>query len=88
VQKGGSISDEDYPSSSIRNEEAGTSVATFTIGPDGKVGSCSASGASATLDAETCKLILRRFRYKPAMGADGQPMSETKTQRVTWRLPK
>jgi periplasmic protein TonB len=88
VQKGGSISDEDYPPSSIRNEEAGTTSATFTIGPDGKVTSCSASGASPTLDAETCKLIQRRFRYKPALGADGQPMSETKSQRVTWRLPK
>ncbi|MEQ1548305.1 MAG: energy transducer TonB [Chakrabartia sp.] len=88
VQKGGSISDDDYPPSAQRNEESGTTTATFTIGPDGKVASCNASGASSTLDAETCKLIIRRFRYKPALGADGQPMSETKSQRVTWRLPK
>jgi protein TonB len=88
VQRGGSISDEDYPSSSIRNEEQGTSVATFTIGADGRVVACNASGASPTLDAETCKLIMRRFRFKPARGADGQPMEETKSQRVTWRLPK
>lgn len=88
VQRGGSISDEDYPSSSIRNEEAGTSVATFTIGTDGKVASCNASGASAALDAETCKLIIRRFRYKAALDTAGSPISETKTQRVTWRLPK
>ena len=88
VQKGGSISDEDYPSSAVRAEEAGTSVATFTIGPDGKVGSCNANGAGGTLDAETCRLIIRRFRYKPALDAGGSPMSETKTQRVTWRLPK
>ncbi len=88
VQRGGSISDEDYPPSSIRNEEAGTSIATFTIGTDGKVVSCNASGASATLDAETCKLIMRRFRYKAAKDGSGQPIAETKTQRVTWRLPK
>jgi hypothetical protein len=87
-QRGGSISDEDYPSSSIRNEEAGTSVATFTIGTDGKVTSCNASGASPTLDAETCKLIIRRFRFKPALDTSGQPIAETKSQRVTWRLPK
>jgi protein TonB len=88
VQRGGSISDEDYPSSSIRNEEAGTSVASFTIGTDGKVTACSASGASPTLDAETCKLIMRRFRFKPALDASGSPVEERKTQRVTWRLPK
>ena len=88
TQRGGSISDEDYPPSSIRNEEAGTSVARFTIGTDGKVTSCNASGASPALDAETCKLILRRFRYKPAKDETGNPIEETRTQRVTWRLPK
>lgn len=88
VQRGGSISDEDYPPSSIRNEEAGTAVARFTVGTDGRVTECSASGASPALDAETCKLIIRRFRYKAALDANGSPIAETKTQRVTWRLPK
>ena len=88
TQRGGSISDEDYPSSSILNEEAGTSIATFTIGTDGKVTACNASGASPTLDAETCKLIIRRFRFKAALDTSGQPIAETKSQRVTWRLPK
>lgn len=88
VLRGGSISDEDYPPAAVRNEEAGTSVATFTIGTDGRVGSCNASGASASLDAETCKLIIRRFRFKTALDASGQPIAETRTQRVTWRLPK
>jgi protein TonB len=88
IQRGGSISDEDYPSSSIRNEEQGTAVATFTVGTDGRVVACRASGASATLDAETCKLIMRRFRFKPAKDASGQPIEESRSQRVTWRLPK
>lgn len=88
VQRSGSISDEDYPPAAQRNEESGTAVATFTVGTDGRVQSCNASGASASLDAETCKLIIRRFRYKPATDASGQPIAETKTQRVTWRLPK
>jgi periplasmic protein TonB len=88
VLRGGSISDEDYPPAAVRNEESGTAVATFTIGTDGKVASCNASGASASLDAETCKLIIRRFRFKPALDASGQPIAETRTQRVTWRLPQ
>jgi protein TonB len=88
IQKGGSISDDDYPSSSIRNEEAGTSIARFTIGTDGRVGDCNASGASPALDAKTCELIIRRFRFKPALDASGSPIAQTKSQRVTWRLPK
>jgi periplasmic protein TonB len=88
VLRGGSISDEDYPPTAIRNEEAGTSVASFVIGTDGKVTSCNASGASPSLDAETCKLILRRFRFKPALDASGQPIAESRSQRVTWRLPQ
>ena len=88
VQKSGAITDDDYPSSSQRNEESGTSVARITIGTDGKVTDCSASGASPALDAKACELIIRRFRFKPALDASGSPIAETKTQRVTWRLPK
>jgi len=83
-----SITNDDYPSSSIRNEEQGTSVATFTVGTSGKVVACNASGASPTLDAETCRLIMRRFRFKPALDANGQPIEETRTDRIKWVLPK
>jgi periplasmic protein TonB len=88
VQRGGSITNDDYPPSAVRNEESGVSVATFTVGTDGKVTSCNASGASATLDAEACKLIIRRFRFKAALDASGNPIEETKTQRIRWDLPK
>ncbi len=88
VQRGGSISDEDYPPSAVRAEEQGRSVATFTVGTDGKVASCSANGAGPILDAETCKLIQRRFRFKPAQDTGGAPIAETKTQSIVWRLPK
>lgn len=86
--RSGSISDEDYPPSAVRAEEQGRSLATFTIGTDGRVASCNASGAGPILDAETCKLIIRRFRYKAAQGADGSALAETKTQAILWRLPK
>lgn len=86
--RGGSITNDDYPPAAIRAEEAGTSVATFTVGTDGKVASCNASGAGPILDAETCKLIMRRFRYKAAQDTGGSPIAETKTQGVRWVLPK
>ena len=86
VLKGGSISNDDYPSSAKRNEEAGTSVASFTIGTDGRVTDCNASGAGPTLDAETCRLIIKRFKFKPAKDTTGAAIAERRTQRVTWRL--
>jgi periplasmic protein TonB len=90
VQRGGqgSITDEDYPPSAVRNEEAGTTRATYVIGIDGKVSSCNGSGASPTLDAETCKLIIRRFKFKPALDTNGSPIEETRTQSIRWVLPK
>jgi periplasmic protein TonB len=87
VQTRGAISDADYPSSAQRNEESGTSIARFTIGTDGRVTDCNASGASATLDATTCRLIISRFKFKPATSG-GSPVSSSKTVRITWRLPK
>jgi protein TonB len=87
ARSGGTIDDSFYPPSAIRNEESGTSVANFVIGADGRVASCNASGATPTLDAETCRQILK-WRYKPALDSNGQPIAQPKSQRVTWRLPK
>ena len=88
--RSGSISDEDYPSSALRAEAEGTTVARFTIGTDGRVTSCTVTSSSgnSSLDDTTCKLIQRRFRYKPAQDDAGNPVTETKTQRVVWRLPQ
>jgi periplasmic protein TonB len=88
VLKSGSISNDDYPPSSSRNEEEGTSVASYTIGTDGRVTNCSANGATSALDAETCKLIIRRFKFKPAIGSDGNPIQENRSQRVKWQIQK
>lgn len=88
VLRGGSITDDDYPPAAVRAEEQGRSVATFTIGADGRVTTCSASGAGPILDAETCKLIQRRFRFKAAQDTGGSAVAETRTQSIVWRLPK
>ena len=86
--RGGSISDSDYPSGAIRNEEQGRSTATYTVDANGRVSSCSAAGAGPLLDAQTCKLIQSRFRVAPAKATRGAPGAQTKTQTIEWVLPK
>ena len=62
----------------------------FTVGTDGRVTGCSTvtSSGSSELDNETCRLIERRFRYKPAEDPNGNKIPETKVQGVTWKLDR
>ena len=83
---GGSISVADYPPDAIAAGAEGRSVATYTIGRDGRVSPCSASGAGPFLDPHTCKVI-QRFRYKPARDGRGKSIPEVRTQSFEWRLP-
>lgn len=85
----GSIRDDDYPASAWKARDEGTVVASFIVGPDGSVTSCEVvkSSGHASLDSVTCSLIQERFRFRPAVNADGETVEEQKTQRVTWRVP-
>lgn len=83
------VSDEDYPSNAVRNEEQGTTRFRLAVGPDGKVKDCtvtSSSGSSA-LDATTCKLMRQRAKFTPATGSDGKPTSDTVASAIRWVLP-
>ncbi len=81
------FSDDDFPDASRRAEESGVTRVTYVIGTDGKVESCSVVQSSGfpRLDDATCKIIQRRYRFKPAT-QNGQPVKETKTQPVRWQL--
>lgn len=83
------VSDEDYPSSAVRNEEQGTTRFRLAVGADGKVKECtvtSSSGSSA-LDSTTCRLMKQRAKFTPATGSDGQPTSDTVASAIRWVLP-
>lgn len=90
VQRGGSISDADYPSAAQRAEAEGTTGVRYTIDASGKVSSCSVtrSSGNGALDSTTCSLIQRRYRFKPAEDAGGNPIAETRSASIVWRLPK
>jgi TonB family protein len=80
---------DDYPTSAIRNEEAGTPGFTVTIGVDGRVTQCQivSSSGSAALDEATCRLVRERAKFQPALDAKGKPVEDRYTNRIKWVLP-
>jgi protein TonB len=83
------VSDEDYPSTAVRNEEQGTTRFKLVVGPDGRVKECSvtSSSGSSALDSTTCKLMRQRAKFSPATGSDGKPTSDTVSSAIRWVLP-
>ncbi|MFL0585810.1 energy transducer TonB [Sphingomonas olei] len=84
------ITTDDYPPSSIRAEEEGTTVIKWTINAQGRVENCvtTESSGSNALDQAACRALTRRARYTPATDAAGNPIATTQTRRVVWKLPR
>jgi Gram-negative bacterial TonB protein C-terminal len=80
------ITADDYPASALRNREQGKSTATFTVGTDGRVSECTATGAPESLNTTTCWIIQKRWRYAPALDKNNQPISETRTKSIVFLM--
>ncbi|MBV7257101.1 energy transducer TonB [Pacificimonas sp. WHA3] len=85
-----SFTQADYPASSERSEEEGTTVVSYRVGTNGRVvsGSCEVvqSSGHSRLDRQTCRILERRFRFEPAL-RNGEPIEARDTQKVRWELP-
>lgn len=86
----GRIKDSDYPRAASRDEIGGAVVAYFDVGTDGRARNCRvvASSGNADLDGTTCRLIEKRFRYRPATDAQGRPITTTVGWRQEWWLER
>ena len=84
------VSDEDYPTTAVRNEEQGTTRFRLGVGPDGRVTECAvtASSGSPALDGATCRLMKQRARFTPARDSDGKATSDSVTSAIRWVLPE
>ncbi len=84
------FSPDDYPPSALRAEAQGTTAIAFDIDATGRASNCrvTQSSGNADLDETTCRLLLRRGRFSPALDQAGTPMASSSTRRVTWRLPE
>jgi len=84
------VSADDYPASSIRNAEAGRVSVRMHIDRSGFANDCEVilSSGYRTLDAATCRLMIRKARYAPARDAGGRIVDGFATQSLTWQLPR
>ncbi|AHE54912.1 hypothetical protein NX02_16160 [Sphingomonas sanxanigenens DSM 19645 = NX02] len=81
----GGINAADLPRKA-RARAAGSVLIHLAVGADGRVTGCSIARSSgdAALDAATCRLATRRFRYRPATDATGRAIADTAGWRQDW----
>lgn len=84
--RSGSISNADYPAAA--GGASGTTRISLVVDPAGRVAHCTVaqSSGNAALDAATCPLVARRYRFTPAT-RNGQPVTGTYQQSVRWTSP-
>lgn len=84
----GSIGPDDYPRAALAARAQGTVFIRFTVAPHGRVSDCAVTRSSGNraLDEATCRLIRRRFRYRPARDAAGRPVAEVVRGEQGWEL--
>ena len=87
-QIAGSIGNEDYPRAALVERAQGTVEFSFTVLPDGRIANCRVTRSSnnAALDATTCRLALKRFRFRPARDSSGRAIASEVDGEQEWRL--
>ena len=86
---GGKIRDKDYPKALREANISGTTVAEVAVGTSGRATGCrvTRSSGSRELDATTCRLVMERFRFKPARNAAGQAVAAQIEYEQEWDAP-
>lgn len=79
---------ENYPSRAIREEAEGTVGLRVSVGPNGRVASCSvtSSSGSSILDDAACRDITRYARFEPALNDAGDPITGSWATRIVYQL--
>lgn len=87
-QIAGRIRDADYPDAAERARAEGIVFVHFTVDTNGRASRCRVieSSGNADLDTTTCRLIERRYRFRPARDARGKLMAEVKGWEQRWWL--
>ena len=82
----GELTNADYRRARAPDGAAGTVRVSFRVRTDGRVDGCRVIGSSgfAAFDEATCRLIERRFRFRPARDESGRAVDSTIRTDYTW----
>lgn len=83
------VTDDDYPPEALKARRQGRVSFVLTIDPQGKPSACGITESSGViqLDVETCRLMMARARFAPALDAEGRPAASEWSSRFRWELP-
>jgi protein TonB len=83
------VNELDYPEAALRAREEGTVELQLVVAPQGRVTGCTIlkSSGSFVLDSSSCRLLVRRARFWPALDREGTPIASTFRHMLKWRLP-
>jgi TonB family protein len=84
------VTNNDYPLEEMRQEIEGTVTFQLKVNAEGAVEKCLILRSSnvATFDQLTCKLMMQRAKFKPALDASDRPMASSYVNRVRWQIPR
>ncbi|MEH3035687.1 MAG: energy transducer TonB [Sphingomonas adhaesiva] len=82
----GRLDDGDYPGEVGEAGIHGTVTVKFMVWTDGRVRTCqiARSSGNPTLDETTCRLIQKRFRYRPSLDGEGRPVPAWLIENHEW----
>lgn len=82
----GRIRDSDYPRDAVSDGAQGGLEARYVIGTDGRVKACTVtrSSGSPLLDGTTCRLVMERFRFRPARDGAGRKVEDVIYEEHRW----
>ena len=84
------VSPNDYPPTDLRLEHTGVTRFRLSIGPDGRVKTCTVTGSSGWpgLDSAACAKLTARARFDPAIDSTGARVEGTFSSSVHWQIPE
>lgn len=86
-QTGGRFRNSDFPGS-LRGVGRVTIGVRYAIGPSGQVDRCEVIEGSGypEIDAMTCRVIMERYRFRPARDPEGYAVTEVREENYRWRV--
>ena len=79
----------DYPTKAFEREWQGTTNFDVIVNPDGRSTDCKIAKSSGyqVLDRQACWVAMKRARFTPAIGSDGQRAFGVYRSQVVWSRP-